>query len=78
MMHHHRPVLPGHGRSVVLRRIVDNHELVNWVRLIKSEAEVAYMREAGEICTRAMNRAARLRTMTITMRVSAPAQARAM
>ena len=37
-------------------RIVDNQELVNWVRLVKSDAEVAYMREAGEICTRAMNR----------------------
>lgn len=37
-------------------RIEDNRELVNWVRLVKSEAEVAYMREAGEICTRAMNR----------------------
>ena len=37
-------------------RIDDNKELVNWVRLVKSDAEVAYMREAGEICTRAMNR----------------------
>jgi len=36
--------------------IADNRELVNWVRLIKSEAEVVYMREAGEICSLAMNR----------------------
>jgi len=38
-------------------KISDNSELVNWVRLIKSKAEVAYMREAGEICTQVMNRA---------------------
>ncbi|UCH40564.1 MAG: M24 family metallopeptidase [Gammaproteobacteria bacterium] len=37
-------------------RIADNRELVNWVRLVKSKAEVAYMREAGQICSRAMNR----------------------
>ena len=37
-------------------RIGDNRELVNWVRLIKSDAEVNYMREAGQICSRTMNR----------------------
>ncbi len=36
--------------------IVDNRELVNWARLVKSDAEIVYMREAGEICSRAMNR----------------------
>ncbi len=41
-------------------RIVDNRELVNWVRLVKSGAEVDYMREAGEICTRVMERAIEL------------------
>ncbi|MEM7207992.1 MAG: Xaa-Pro peptidase family protein [Pseudomonadota bacterium] len=40
--------------------ISDNHELVNWARLHKSPAEVAYMREAGQICTRVMNRAVEL------------------
>ena len=38
----------------------DNHELVNWVRLIKSENEIGYMREAGQICTQVMNRAIEL------------------
>jgi len=37
--------------------IVDNGELVNWIRLTKSEAEIGYMREAGQICTQAMKRA---------------------
>ena len=37
-------------------RIEDNRELVNWIRLIKSDAEVEYMREAGQICSRTMNR----------------------
>ncbi len=36
-------------------RISDNRELVNWARLVKSEAELAYMREAGRICTKTMN-----------------------
>ena len=35
--------------------IADNRELVNWARLVKSEAELAYMREAGRICTQTMN-----------------------
>lgn len=38
-------------------RISDCHELVNWARLVKSEAELVYMREAGVICTATMNRA---------------------
>ena len=38
-------------------QILDCQELVNWARLIKSEAELVYMREAGQICTEAMNRA---------------------
>jgi Xaa-Pro aminopeptidase len=35
----------------------DNRELVNWARLVKSEAELVLMREAGQICTQTMNRA---------------------
>jgi ectoine hydrolase len=35
----------------------NNGDLVNWARLVKSEAEIALMREAGKICTQAMNRA---------------------
>ncbi|MBL8709221.1 MAG: M24 family metallopeptidase [Rhodospirillaceae bacterium] len=35
----------------------NNGDLVNWARLVKSEAELALMREAGRICTSAMNRA---------------------
>lgn len=30
-------------------RISDNRELVNWARLVKSDAELVYMREAGRI-----------------------------
>ncbi len=37
--------------------ISDNHEIVNWARLVKSEAELAYMREAGRIVTDTMNKA---------------------
>ena len=37
--------------------VSDSNELVNWARLVKSEAELAYMREAGELTTRVMNRA---------------------
>lgn len=37
--------------------VSDNRELVNWARLIKSEAELAYMREAGQIITDTMNNA---------------------
>ncbi len=37
--------------------IGDSHEIVNWARLVKSEAELVYMREAGRIVTDTMNRA---------------------
>jgi len=37
--------------------ISGNGELVNWARLVKSEAELKLMREAGLICTETMNRA---------------------
>jgi len=35
--------------------VVDNRELVNWARLVKSEVELVYMREAGRIITDTMN-----------------------
>jgi ectoine hydrolase len=38
-------------------RIVDSRELVNWARLVKSEAELVYMREAGKIVTKIMREA---------------------
>ncbi len=37
--------------------ISDNHEIVNWARLVKSDAELVYMREAGRIVTDTMNTA---------------------
>ena len=37
--------------------ISDNREIVNWARLIKSEAELVYMREAGRIVTDTMHKA---------------------
>lgn len=37
--------------------ISDNHEIVNWARLVKSDAELVYMREAGRIVTDTMNKA---------------------
>jgi ectoine hydrolase len=37
--------------------IGNNGDLVNWARLVKSKAEITLMREAGRICTQAMNRA---------------------
>ncbi len=37
--------------------VSDNRELVNWARLVKSNAELAYMHEAGELSTRVMNQA---------------------
>jgi ectoine hydrolase len=39
-------------------RIDSNRELVNWARLVKSDAECDLMREAGRICSHAMRRAA--------------------
>ncbi|MEO9328044.1 M24 family metallopeptidase [Gordonia aurantiaca] len=38
-------------------KLVDCFELVNWVRSVKSEAEVELMRHAGEVCTEAMQAA---------------------
>ncbi|WP_087000931.1 M24 family metallopeptidase [Rhizobium sullae] len=38
-------------------RFSNNGDLVNWARLIKSEPELALMREAGTICSHAMDRA---------------------
>lgn len=37
--------------------ISDNRELVNWARLVKSDAELEYMRQAGRIITDTMNNA---------------------
>jgi Xaa-Pro aminopeptidase len=37
--------------------VADNHEIVNWARLVKTEAELVYMREAGRIITETMNKA---------------------
>ena len=37
--------------------VSDNRELVNWARLVKSNTELAYMREAGALSTRVMNQA---------------------
>lgn len=39
--------------------ISDNRELVNWARLVKSDVELAYMREAGRIISMTMNNALR-------------------
>jgi len=38
-------------------RISDNAELVNWERIVKSDAELGYMREAGRNVTNTMNQA---------------------
>ncbi len=38
-------------------RLVDSYELVNWVRAIKSDAEIALMRKAAQVTTRAMQTA---------------------
>ena len=38
-------------------RISDNAELVNWARIVKSDAELGYMREAGRNVTNTMNQA---------------------
>ncbi len=35
--------------------ISDNHELVNWARLVKSDTELVYMREAGRNVSKTMN-----------------------
>ena len=49
----HRHIVAGLPDAAVS----DNRELVNWARLVKSPAELAYMREAGELATRVMNQA---------------------
>lgn len=36
---------------------VDSHELVNWLRVVKSPAEIELLRIAGQVCTSAMNAA---------------------
>ena len=36
-------------------KVGDSKQLVNWERLVKSDAELVYMREAGAICTAAMD-----------------------
>ena len=38
-------------------RFEDSRELVNWARAVKSDAELHYMRQAGRICTAALNAA---------------------
>nr|WP_292490886.1 M24 family metallopeptidase [Mesorhizobium sp.] len=38
-------------------QIFDSRELVNWARLVKSDAELVYMREAGRLITKVMNEA---------------------
>ncbi|MHA3683557.1 M24 family metallopeptidase [Leucobacter sp. HY1908] len=37
--------------------LVDSNELVNWVRVVKSDYEIDLMRAAGRVCTGAMNQA---------------------
>jgi ectoine hydrolase len=44
-------------RGLPNARFANNRDLVNWARLVKSEAELTLIREAGAICTHAMNRA---------------------
>ena len=44
-------------KGVPNAKVADSAQLVNWARLVKSDAELVYMREAGAICTAAMNRA---------------------
>ncbi|KSU61299.1 MULTISPECIES: M24 family metallopeptidase [Gordonia] len=38
-------------------KLVDNFELVNWVRSVKSDAEIQLMRQAGMVCSEAMRAA---------------------
>ena len=52
----HRPLLPGaRARIFPTREFVDASLLVNWVRIVKSPQEIAYMRQAGVIAEQAMN-----------------------
>ncbi|TIQ72119.1 MAG: ectoine hydrolase DoeA, partial [Mesorhizobium sp.] len=41
-------------RGLPNAKISNNRELVNWARLVKSEAELVYMREAGRIISKTM------------------------
>ncbi|MER9702603.1 Xaa-Pro peptidase family protein [Mesorhizobium sp. M0146] len=43
-------------KGVPNAKFADSRELVNWARLIKSDAELVYMREAGRLATRTMQR----------------------
>ncbi|MFW6223786.1 MAG: M24 family metallopeptidase [Spirochaetota bacterium] len=38
-------------------RILDGHNLVNWVKTLKSDPEIAYMRQAARICRNVMDTA---------------------
>ncbi|MFP4374722.1 MAG: M24 family metallopeptidase [Spirochaetaceae bacterium] len=38
-------------------RILDGHNLVNWVKTVKSDPEIAYMRQAARICRNVMDTA---------------------
>lgn len=44
-------------RGLPEAQLSDCQELVNWARLVKSDAELVWMREAGQICTETMHRA---------------------
>jgi ectoine hydrolase len=41
-------------------RFANNGDLVNWARLVKSPREIELMREAGRICSHALNRAIKM------------------
>jgi ectoine hydrolase len=45
------------SRGLPEATLSNNGDLVNWARLVKSDAELDLMRQAGRICTHAMNRA---------------------
>jgi len=42
------------GATLPDARLVDSRELVNWLRVVKSDTEIALMRAAGEVTVRAM------------------------
>ena len=44
-------------KSLNNAKIVDAHNLVNWIRLVKSDAEIAYMKKAGKIIEKVMQAA---------------------
>ena len=60
----HQHLLAGLPQAAV----ENNRDLVNWARLVKSPAELALMRDAGRICTAAIDRA------TQAMRPGVPQQ----